>query len=231
MALNDLWGLLISALFEWPSIRTPELLDLLDAIGKIPDEIHRGDMTKTRGWSHTWHGFPYIGMQWPDDMEPGEICKECPDEASRALARRLYLRTWELEALLVARGVIGLSRRATVHISRTLETDLVECNGRLTPVAPIRAPADLQIILDFHVPAIVFMLKVNVEEVYNYTVRKDEQRGRRLPEASKPFKDGAERWLFWKRRLGELAEGNVDEEVKIAAQVALTSMDSIAMPT
>ncbi|KAG9662292.1 hypothetical protein KCU64_g2050, partial [Aureobasidium melanogenum] len=98
LALDSLWAVLIRALVEWPTSRTCDLFALLDAIARVPDKIHHGEATDEDGTPWEWLQFPYFSLYWPDHFQPGEICRQCSDEAEIALARRLYLRIKDLEA-------------------------------------------------------------------------------------------------------------------------------------
>ena len=49
---------------------------------------------------------------------------------------------------------------------------------------------------------------------------------RQLKGEARKFRNGAERWSFWRTRLEELSQGNGDDEVKAAAQASLEYMSS-----
>ncbi|ODM20653.1 hypothetical protein SI65_03706 [Aspergillus cristatus] len=77
--LSRLVELLVDALIEWPSSRTPDLIALLTAISKTPDNLHRGEALNYDDELLTWDGVPYINMVWRDAnwMTPHIIVKEC----------------------------------------------------------------------------------------------------------------------------------------------------------
>ena len=132
----------------------------------------------------------------------------------------------DIEAQLVARHVFRMDRAMIRLIIRALEKEIDQSNEQL---APDKATAYDQVKLDFHIPAVSFMLKYNGREVYDEVVTKglgDWTRGQ-LPDEAREFQDGAERWSFWRRRLEELSQGNFDNEVKAAAQASLDYMSSV----
>jgi hypothetical protein len=223
LALGTLWLVIITALIDWPSARTPDLFALLDAMTKLLDKIHRGQATDADGIQLNWNGFPYFAMYWPDDLQPGQICRQCPDEASLGSARRLYLRIKDVEAQLVAKHIMGLNKQVVQYIIRGLEKTIDHSDRQ---AVPNEAAAFTQVKLDFHIPAISYMFMYNGHEIYGQAVR-DGMRDwmpRQMPDAAMEFRNGDERWSFWKRRLGELAHGASDDEVKIAAAATLAYM-------
>ncbi|KAF2765292.1 hypothetical protein EJ03DRAFT_331106 [Teratosphaeria nubilosa] len=223
VALNTLWQVIIAALVEWPDTRTPDLFALLGAIAKLPSKIHQGEATDDDDKPCTWAGFPYFALNWPGDVQPGQICRQCPDEASLASARRLYLRVKDLEARLVAKNVIGMSKQTIQSIIRALEKNIDDSDQQL---APDEATAYYQVKLDFHIPAMSFMFRYNGQAIYDQVVRDGLKHWtpRQMPEEARAFEDGAARWSFWKQRLGQLAQGGGDDEVKMAAEATLDSM-------
>ena len=64
---------------------------LLDAEANVPAKIHKVEATEIYGENLKWDQFPYFSMIWPNDLGPVQIWRRCPDEASVASARRLYL--------------------------------------------------------------------------------------------------------------------------------------------
>ena len=125
LALGNLWRVAIAALMEWPSTRTPEVFTLLDAIAKVPGNIHKGEAVDDEGEQLTWAQFPYFGMIWHEstgtDIQPGQICRQYPDSALGALqARKLYLRVKNVEAQLVAKHVLPMNKTMIQLIIRAL---------------------------------------------------------------------------------------------------------------
>jgi hypothetical protein len=223
LGLNNLWQVIIAGLVEWPDSRTPALFALLDAIARVPDEIHRSQATDDSGRPMTWVAFPYFALNWPGDLQPGQICRQCPDEASLTSARQLYLRIKDLEAQLIAKHVMRMSKQTIQSIIRALEKDIDEGDRQ---VATDEATAYHQVKLDFHILAMSFMFRYNAQAIYDQVVRDGlrDWTPLQMPEGAREFKDGAERWSFWKRRLSELAEGDAEGEVKRAAVATLEAM-------
>lgn len=223
LAVNTLWLVIITALVEWPSARTPDLFALLDAIAKVPDKIHKGQVTDDGGGQLTWNGFPYFAMNWPDDLQPGQICRQCPNETSLASARRLYLKIKDIEAQLVAKHVMRMNKQMIQYIIRALEKTIDDSDRQL---APDEAAAYNQVKLDFHIPAISSIFMYNGHEIYDQVVHDGlrDWTPRQMPDGAMNFKDGAERWSFWRWRLGEFTQGDADDEVKIAAEATLEFM-------
>ncbi|KAF2151634.1 hypothetical protein K461DRAFT_279120, partial [Myriangium duriaei CBS 260.36] len=192
---------------------------------EVPDKIHKGEATDDEGRPLTWRGFPYFAMNWSDELEPGQICRQCPDEASFAKARRLFIRKKDIEAQLVAKRIMRLDTRMIHFIIRALEKNIDDSDRQ---IAPGEAAAYDQVKLDFHIPAISSMFRYNAQEIHDRVVRDELRdftpRQRQALDEVRTFKDGVERWSFWKRRLGELAESDEDEQVKIAAKRTLEYM-------
>lgn len=228
-AICNLWPVIISALIEWPSTRIPEIFTLLDAIAKAPGDIHKGEALDDDGEKLIWAKHPYFGMVWYEmtwaDFQPGQIYRQYSDSNLEALAqaRRLYLKTKDIEAQLVAKHVLRLNKARIQFIIRALEkTDPSD-----EQLAPDEGTGHTQVKLDFHIPATSFMFKYNEREVYDQIVTKglEDWKKRQLPDGARDFQNGAERWSFWRRRLEELS-GNADDEVKAAAQASLEYMSS-----
>jgi hypothetical protein len=222
LALGLLWLVIITALIEWPSSRTPVL---------------------SRYWM-PWLGYRtrYIKVKLPTMMENNLTgngfltlrciglvtysrakSAQCPDEASLRLARRLYLRIKDLEAQLLAKHIMGMSRQVAQYIIRSLEKTIDHSDSQ---IAPNEAAAYTQVKLDFHIPAISYMFMYNGHEIFDQVVRDGlrDLTPYQMPDAAMEFENGAERWSFWKRRLGELAHDASDDEVKTAAAATIEYM-------
>ncbi|KAI4628470.1 hypothetical protein J4E83_003020 [Alternaria metachromatica] len=230
LAVDNLWGVIIDALMEWPSTRVPEIFTLLDAIAKAPGKIHKGEALNHVGEQLTWAKFPYFGMAWDEstgaDIQPGQICRQYSDATLLALARKSYLKGKDIEAQLVAKHVLKMDEAMIKLIIRALEKEIDQSDEQL---ATDEATAYDQIKLDFHIPAVSFMLKYNGRKIYDKVVTKglgDWSRGQ-IPDEAREFQNGAERWSFWRRRLEELSQGDFDDEVKAAAQASLEYMSSV----
>ncbi|KAG9514272.1 hypothetical protein KCV07_g8198, partial [Aureobasidium melanogenum] len=228
LALDSLWAVLIESLIEWPSSRTCDLFTLLDAITRVPDKIHQGEAVDEDGTPWEWSQFPYFSLYWPDHFQPGEICRQCSDEAEIALARQLYLRIKDLEAQLIAKRVMDLGRWRIQYIILALEKNIDDSDRQ---IATNDAAAYEQVKLDFHIPAISFLFKHNARKIYEQLVHGelgDLTPAQLLPGVARQFENGAQRWSFWKRRLEELAQTDEGDDVAVAAKSALKSMISCA---
>ncbi|KAI4954241.1 hypothetical protein J4E91_001951 [Alternaria rosae] len=195
LAVDDLWSI-IAALMEWPSTRAPEIFTLLNAIAKAPGDIHKGKVLDNEGEKLTWAKFPYFGVIWHErtgaDIQPGHIYRQYSDSTLVEFARKLYLKIKDIEAQLVAKHVFRMDRAMIRLIIRALEKEIDQSDEQL---APDKATAYDQVKLDFHIPAVSFMLKYNGREVYDEVVTKglgDWTRGQ-LPDEAREFQNGAER--------------------------------------
>ena len=85
-----------------------------------------------------------------------------------------------------------------------------------------------QVKLNFYIPAVSFMFKYNVREVYDRVVTKGlgDWTQRQLPDGTNEFQNRAERLSFWRRRLEELFQETADNKVKAAAQASSEYMSS-----
>lgn len=227
LAVTTLWLVIIRALIEWPSARIPDLLELLCAIGKVSDKLHNGEATDGDGEKLTWSRFPWFALTWNDgataDLQPGQIYRQCSNEASLSSARRLYLKIKDIEAQLVAKNILGVSKQMIQNIIRALEKNIDDSDMQL---ASNEATGYTQVKLDFHIPEICSLFKYNRDKIYKEVVQ-DGLRGwtpRQIPDEAMEFQDGAERWSFWRKRLDELAQGDFDNQVKIAAKATLEYM-------
>lgn len=229
LAINSLWRLIIAALIEWPTIRAPEIYKLLDAIGKTPGNIHKGEAVDDEGEKFRWPKFPYFGLTWHEstgaDIQPGQICRQYSDSTSCGTARRLYLKMKDIEAQLVSKHVLIMNRTRIQYIIWALEKEIDQSDEQ---VAPDEATGYMQVKLDFHIPAVSFMFKYNTRELYDQVVTKElgNWTKRQFPDGAREFQNGAERWSFWRRRLQELSQENADDEVKAAAGTSLEYMSS-----
>jgi hypothetical protein len=209
-AVCNLWQVIISALMEWPSNRVPDIFTLLDAIWKAPGDPHKGEADNGDGDKLTWAQFSYFGFSWYErtraDFQPGQICRRYSDQALLASARKVYLELKDIEARLVAAHVMSLNYRMIHRIIWTLEEEIDQSDEE---VAPYEATGDHQIKLDWHIPAVAFMLKYNERALYDKVVTKGLGAWTKGQLAALPrqYQTGTERWSFWKKRLEELSQG------------------------
>jgi hypothetical protein len=129
----------------------------------------------------------------------------------------------DIEAQLVAKHVLGMNKSMIQYIIRALEKQTDHSDEQL---APDEATGYSQVKLDFHIPAISSMFKYNRREIYDQVVQNElrDWTQRQMPNGAREFESGTERWLFWRRRLAELAQGDSDHQVKVAAQAGLEFM-------
>lgn len=230
LAVGNLWRVIITALMEWPSAKIPDIFTLLDAIAKVPGNIHQGEALDDEGERLTWADFPYFGMIWHEstgaDIQPGQICRQYSNDPNLlALARKLYLKIKDIEAQLIAKHVLKMNKARMQLIIRALEKEIDQSDEM---IAPDEATGYDQVKLDFHIPAVSSMFKYNEREVYDQVVSKGlgDWTKRQMPDGAREFQNGAERWSFWKRRLEKLSQGSADDEVKAAAKASLEYMSS-----
>lgn len=227
LAVTALWSLVIKALMEWPSSHIPNLLNLLTEIKKLPDNIHGGEVAGDSGDTLGWRHLPWFAMAWNDgtnaSLQPGQIYRQCSDEHSLIVARRIYLKSKEIEAQLVAQNILGLSKSMVQNIIRALEKDIDENDSH---IASSESAGFTQVKLDFQIPAICSHLNYNRDKLYSEVVENGlkDWTPRQIPAEAKQFKDGSERWAFWEQRLSEIAEGEFDINVKNAAKASLDCM-------
>lgn len=233
-ALCHLWGVLVTALIEWPSSRTPDLIALLTAISNTPDKIHRGEAINDDNTLLSWNRLPYIHMIWSDFnwMEPEDIVEECSKrddyETARQHGRDNYLKTQNVEAQLVAADVAYFDiKRAFHYLIYTIEWQLDPKDGRAE--APREEWLRKLFEPDFHIPAMTCWIKHTGRKLYKRLCN-DKMKDwnlRDIPSVTKHFDQPLERWSFWKERLIRVAEDWPDEFVRIAAEQAVKYMQDI----
>ena len=223
-ALYQLCQLLINALTEWPSARTPELILLLNAISRVSGGVHRGAATDADEMPYSMVNLPYFHPilaenHWED---PSDIVKETTEEATRASRRRLYLKQQDVEAQLIAADIylLGDCKWVIKYLIHALESkvdpsDEVDPND---PYGPVK--------LDFHIPAVASWIRHNGRKVYNSLLRDDmmDWKESDIPAAAMQFEQPVQRWLFWEKRLQGVAETGSDEDTRVAATLAVKYM-------
>jgi hypothetical protein len=124
VALYQLWTLLIDALVEWPPSRTADLVALFSAMTKVTDLIHRGEILDENCENpSTWAEHPYFHMVWSDKFwrTPGQVARQATNVASRKYQLELYIKQQDVDARLVAVGILECKRfHTSLTHARTL---------------------------------------------------------------------------------------------------------------
>jgi hypothetical protein len=142
IALCHLWNLVINALIEWPSSRTPDLVGLLSAMSKVTDPIHWGQLLNDHDeYQCPWSQLPYLTMYWRDDfwMTPGQISRRVTDAAGRSHARAVHVKQQDVEAQLVAAGIFKCKLQILRSISRRTFTVSIQSQFRDCARSPNRS--------------------------------------------------------------------------------------------
>ncbi|RYP05420.1 hypothetical protein DL765_009847 [Monosporascus sp. GIB2] len=227
VAITQLWRLFKDALIEWPTHSSAELVDLLSAITKVPDQLHRGEALDDDNKPMLWDGIPYFTMVWSDAhwMRPGHIVRRCDDTASRQRACDIYLKQQDVESQLVAAGLFPW-KLAFQYIIKALEKP-PDPNDNTQ--AQNDAIGEDQLQVDFHIPAVASWIKHNGQRLYEELARDELKNWERsdVPAYTKQFGLSTDRWTFWKKRLSEVAGDAPDEVTKKAAQTAVKYMNTI----
>ena len=227
-ALCHLWQLLIDALIEWPSARTPQLFSLLAAISKVSGGIHHGKASDDDEKPLSWAGLPYLILVWfnCEWMNPGQIAKRTTEDAARANARRVYIKQQDIEAQLVAADMLAW-KYAIKYLIHALEktpdpTEETDTTYHRHGNGPVK--------LDFHIPAVACWIKHNGQRVYDSLLRDEvkDWNKKDIPTVAMQFEHPAQRWLYWEKRLQEVAENGPDEDTRAAAKLTAKEMRDIA---
>ncbi|KAI4191794.1 MAG: hypothetical protein LQ348_003419 [Seirophora lacunosa] len=189
--LYRLWNLLIDALMQLPETQIPSLVQLLDAIQKLPKPDLKGREVTPHG--HLWEGLPGFGHMWADEHKQGHwrdsLAAALKEGANRMELRAAHVRKANVEARLTAAGI----GRMPLDWGYECIADALERQGA---------------VVDFEMPAAAEWLEVAGDQLYagvrtGCTSRALERRrdfGRENAVMT------VERWLFWKQRLEELEE-------------------------
>ena len=234
-ALVNLWDILVTSLVEWPSSRTPDLIALLTAISETPDTLHQGTALDDDGKAMTWNGLPYFSMPWYDShwMDPEDIIKECPDDDDGSTRRRFrdnYLKTQDVEAQLVAAGLVYDMKRALEYMIWTIECKLETEDCGKSKREALEERASEPLVPDFHIPSLTCWIKHTGSMLYE-SLRNDDMskwEKRDVPSVKRHFENPIDRWAFWERRLKEAADQQTESEqgqfVKNALECAMKYM-------
>ncbi|KAI0397430.1 hypothetical protein F5Y17DRAFT_415497 [Xylariaceae sp. FL0594] len=230
-AIRQLWKLLTAALVEWPSSRTGELVSLLRAISEVGDPIHGGEVQgggEGGKATRTWKSLPWFEMVWSEEhwMQPGQIARRATDDAHRRRLRDVYIKSQDVEAQLVAAGLLGW-KRAFRYLIGALERK---------PGPDDRQDADndgkgfRQLKLDFHIPAAARWIRHNGKRLHDGLARdelKDWDQKKEIPSTAQQFDQPLDRWTFWRERFAEIQREESDEFVKEAAGSAVDLMGDV----
>ncbi|KAF2857429.1 hypothetical protein K470DRAFT_260834 [Piedraia hortae CBS 480.64] len=223
VALDSLWSIILSTLLACPENRVEDMFNLLDAISKIPDKMHKGEAKNpANNELLTWKGIPYFGaalheFYYPEPGVAHDKYKDDPKELESE--RRTYLEMQDLTARIIAHGIFLPSYTDIVYIIRCLEQkDDAKDVGE--PFFGIK--------FDFEIPAMAYRFRSYGKEIYRMVVKSDTVEtgwtSQEEPEGVKKFDNGQQRWDFWKKRFTEMAENYDDENVRKAAKEILGYM-------
>lgn len=199
-ALCHLWGLFKSALIEWPSTRTAELVALLTAISKMEDPIHLGEfLDEDDNKAVPWAKLPYFTLVWGDAfwMTPGQIMRRATDAAAVRHVLQVYVKQQDTESRLVAAGLVWDERRAISYLIRTLERIPTAEDERITTGD---GDAEDQLKLDMQIPAVRGWILHNGAQIYRSLPGIRDWPRRDLPTVTLRFDQPTDRWTFWQRR-------------------------------
>ncbi len=205
-----LWGLLTNALVELPAAHTPALIQLLDAIQNLPEP----DMTARRTTERSWDGFRRdlvnFGHMWADCYKSDNWRPDlaASDPANRAELRAEHIKRADIEARLTVADV-GIFPMDWAY----------EC---MADALEHRSAG-----LDFEVPAAARWIAIVGNQMYAGAVGGEESWALKRPRdfGKESSAMSLERWAFWKKRLGELAQQC--EAVRIAAEGAVREMEAL----
>ena len=210
--LPRLWGLLCDALTELPPPAIPALIQLLAAIQHLPAAAPGDKPTPPHG--PLWGGLPGFGHHWADahkrDDWRSALARESR-ERDRAELRAQHVRGAEVEARMVVARVAGIP----LDWGLDCVCDALE---RETPV------------LDFEVPAAAAWVGVAgglvrgaaVDGMHSWALGR-----RRDLWPAGDDRMNLQRYRFWERRFGELAErSRVTRDVAERAVVAMGRDDA-----
>jgi Protein of unknown function (DUF3632) len=188
--LYRLWGLLIDALVELPATQLPALIQLLEAIQKLPEPDLTGRRTEnTPASGYLWRGLPGFGHMWADEHKRDDwrSTLAASDPASRAELRAKHVTKAEIEARLAIADVGGVC----------LDWGY-EC------IADALERRD--VVLDFEVPATARWIAIAGKRLHDGAVDGEESWAleRRRDFGKEARSMSLERWSFWGKRVEQL---------------------------
>jgi hypothetical protein len=133
VAICQLWNLLRYALIEWPHSRTTDLVALLSAMTKVTDLVHRGELLDDDDKPLLWVDHPFFHMVWSDAFwrTPGQVARQATDARSRVHARNVYIKQQDVEARLVAAGILECKQLRLPPLTGALGTHYIQGIERL----------------------------------------------------------------------------------------------------
>lgn len=210
--LYRLWGLLIDALVELPDAQTPALIQLLDAIQRLPEPDLAGRRTEnTPADGFLWRGLSNFGHMWADEHKRDDwrqTVAAVRDAAERARLRAAHIKKSGIEARLAVADVGGIP----LHWGYDCVADALE-----------RRDA----VLDFETPAAAQWIAVAGDRFRAGAASGEEswalERRRDFGKEAKTM--SMERWSFWEARFNELLQQS--EVTHGAAKAAAKDMKAL----
>lgn len=206
-----LWSLLIDALIEWPAPQVPRLIQLLDALQKLPEPDLTGRRTEnTPADGFLWRKLPGFGHAWADEHKRDDWRRTlaASDPADRAALRAKHIRKAEIEARLAVADVGSIP----LDWGYDCMADALE-----------RRDA----VLDFEVPAAAEWVTIAGKGLYAGAVDGKEswalERRRDFGKEAKAM--SLMRWLFWETRFEELRQQS--EATWYAAKTATRDIEAL----
>lgn len=209
--LYRLWGLLIDALMELPEREISNLVQLLDAIQRLP----KPNLTEKQTGSapsegSLWRGLPRFGHMWADEhkQDHWRDTLSIKDPAKRAEQRAKHIRKARVEARLTVANIGGIP----LDWGYDCIADALERRNA---------------VLDFEIPAAAEWIAVAGNRLYAGAVdgRESWALERRRDFQTEDAKMSTERWSFWMKRMKELCEQSKIEED--AARAAGRDMEAL----
>jgi Protein of unknown function (DUF3632) len=212
--LHRLWSLLIDALVELPATQVPALVQLLDAIQKLPEPDLTGRRTEnTPANGCLWRKLPGFGHMWADEHKRDDWRRTltASDPANRADSRAEHVKKAEIEARLAVADVGGIP----LDWGYDCIADALERRNA---------------VLDFEIPAAAEWIAIAGKRLYVGAVDGEEswalERRRDFGKEAKAM--SLERWSFWEMRMKEMIQHS--EATRDAAKAAAQHMKAL-MPS
>lgn len=195
--LYRLWGLLIDALMELPEREISNLVQLLDAIQRLPNPNLTEKQTGSAASEGSfWRELPRFGHMWADEhkQDHWRDTLSIKDPAKRAEQRAQHIRKARVEARLTVANIGGIP----LDWGYDCIADALERRNA---------------VLDFEMPAAAEWIAVAGNRLYAGAVdgRESWALERRRDFQKEDAKMSTERWSLWMKRMGELCEKSTIE--------------------